>query len=205
MTDIGAPVQVRRALTCTTPVLYHSSCRRSVSRCQPPARLDEFLWTPAQLWSRPFSRQLWWHLVTFYSQTLNCPWGDWGCRSWRCELPKEVFGRFSAEMPQRYSVSHPTAKRKTGISECAFWLRQPGRADSWASDHLIFAWWCRQGRVHSSTNMTGRGTIRKWTFLWAGVRRGEVDWRGARMPSLHGQCMIFLIDCFLWFLIVLVV
>lgn len=183
--------QATCVLTCTTPVLCHSSDRRSASRCPPLAHLGEFLWTPEQLWSRPFSHRRWWHLATFYSQTLNCSSEDWVRRSPRPEQLKEVFGWFSAEV--RYLVSHPTSKRMTGISECALWLRQSRRADSSASYHLISAWWCRQGKAHSSTDKKGKAIIRIWMFSWADERREEVDWRGARMPSLHGPRMVFLI------------
>lgn len=187
---VHAPVPVTHALTCTTPGLCHSSCQRSESRFQPLARPGESWWTPAQLWCLPFSHRLWWRSATFYSQTLSYPWGDWACR--RGES-KEVFGRFSAEMPRHCSVSHPEAKRRTVISERVFWLHRPGRAGSWASDHLTFAWWFRLGIVHSSTDKRVKGIISRWMFLWAGERREEVEWRGARMPSLHGheQCMVF--------------
>ena len=180
-------------LTCTTPGPCHSSCRRSASPCRPLARQDESVWTPARLWSLLSSRRLWWRSATFYSQTLDCSWGDWACRSWRCGVSKEVFGRPSAEVPRRRSA----ARRTTGTSGRAGWrLHRPGRAGSWASDHLTFAWWYRRGRARCSTGRTGKGRVRTWMFLWAGVRREQVERGGARMPSLHGheQRMIFLSD-----------
>ena len=192
----------RWALTCTTPGLCRSSCRRSASLCQLLAHLDGSWWTPARLSSLPFSHQRWSRSATFYSQTLNSPSEDWECRSWRRggdwrrRRRRRRAARASSPgaAPPRCSVSPPAARRRRGrISGAAFWLHRPGRVDSSAAHHLTCAWRCPRGRVRSSTGRTGTGRAGRWRFWWAGARRGEVDWGGARMPSLHGyeQCMVF--------------
>ena len=110
----------RWALTCTTPGLCRSSCRRSASLCQLLAHLDGSWWTPARLSSLPFSHQRWSRSATFYSQTLNSPSEDWECRSWRRggdwrrRRRRRRAARASSPgaAPRRCSVSPPAARRR---------------------------------------------------------------------------------------------